>query len=256
MKTIVIMIMGVLAISFYSCKDEDVDRIDDPIGDETVELNYNFDSGDEGWDAGIAGFLIDEEDLYGFNVEQTTAPFDEDEGVLKLSASNPNDHLFMYASKQITGLEPNTQYNINFTVELASLVVVDTTGFVTDTIGLGTDTTGVDTTGIYTSINDTVFIKAGVANEELVTEADDFDFLQLVGIDIGEPGADGNDLVVIGSFPGDTTDINVTLHTASTETPITAITNDDGDLWLLVGAESFGTNTEIYIGSISVEIEK
>ena len=163
----------------------------------------------------------------------------------------------MYASKHITGLAPNSRYDISYTVEFASSVEIDTTEMVTDTTGIGTDTPGVgsDTLG-FVNVNDTVVIKAGATSEELVTEEDDLDFLQLVGIDVGEPGVDGDDLVVLGSFASDTTSNGFTLHTASTETPISIMTNGDGDLWLIVGAESFGIKTEIYINSIEVNIKK
>lgn len=246
MKTYAVMILGVLTLGFYACKDDDADRIEDPVN-EPVELNYSFNSGDDGWDAGLANFLLDEEDLYGFNVEQTTAPFDEEEGVLVLSASNPNDDLFMYASKQITGLDPNTQYSVNYRIELASVM---------DTTGTGTDTLVVDTTDIGTAVSDSVYIKAGAASEEPVTDADDLDFLQLVGIDVGEPGEDGNDLIVIGAVPADSSEEDAMLHSISTDTPVMVETNDDGELWLIIGVESFASATEIYINSIEVEIEK
>ena len=214
MKTIVLITFGFFAVGLYSCKD-DSDRIDDPAVNETVELNYSFGANDEGWDAGIAGFPIEEESLYEFETKQVTSPLDEDEGVLLLSASNPNENLFMYASKHITGLAPNSRYDISYTVEFASSVEIDTTEMVTDTTGIGTDTPGVgsDTLG-FVNVNDTVVIKAGATSEELVTEEDDLDFLQLVGIDVGEPGVDGDDLVVLGSFASDTTSNGFTLHTA------------------------------------------
>ncbi len=251
MKKILIMIFGALTVAFYSC-DDDTDRIDDPIEGEPVVLNYDFDSDDEGWNAGLAGYPIDDEGLYDFEVEATTSPADDEDGVVLLSTSNPGeDNLLMFVNKQVTGLEPNTRYDVSYTIELIPNVVIDTTGLDIDTTGLGTDTVGfVDT------VNDTVTIKAGAVSEEPETEADELDFLQLIGIDVGEPGVDGSDLIVIGSFASDTTDTGFVQQTVSTETPISAMTNDDGDLWLLIGAESFGSRTEIYINNIEVEIDR
>jgi hypothetical protein len=264
MKTIALIISGVLALSLYSCNNDE-DTITDPVGNEGVELNYDFESDDEGWNAALAEFPVDEEDLYEFEVEQTTSPVDDEEGALLLSASNPNGNLFMYASKQISGLEPSTQYKVSYSLNVTSSVVVDTTGFVIDTTGVDTDTTGVDsdTTGVgddnddlFVTLNDTVVIKAGAVSEEPVTEANQDNFLKLIGISIGEPGSDGADLVVIGSFAADTTDVGFTEETVSTTTPISVITNEDGDLWLLVGTETFGNKTEIYFNSINVVIER
>lgn len=264
MKKVALLISGVFLFALYSCNNDE-DTINEPIGDEGVELTYDFESGDEGWNAALVDFPVDEEDLYEFEVEQTTSPVDDEEGALKLSASNPNDKLFMYASKQIAGLEPLTQYKVSYTIDVASSVVIDTTGTGIDTTGVPADTTGVDadttgvdgdTTGIVAAISDTVVIKAGAVSEEPVTETNTNNFLELIGIDIGEPGVDGIDLVVIGSFSADTTDVGFTGQTLSNDMPITVTTNEDGDLWLLVGTETFGRETEVYFNSINVVIEQ
>ncbi len=257
MKTVALILSGALALTFYSCSDDE-DTINEPIGDEGVELTYDFDSGDEGWNAALADFPIDEEDLYAFDVEQTTSPVDDEDGALRLSASNPNDVLFMYASKQISGLEPLTQYQVSYTIDVVSSVTIDTTGTVTDTTGIVNDTTDVGDVdeGLFTSLNDTLVIKAGATSEEPVTQANQNNFLELIGIDIGDPGVDGVDLVVIGSFPADTTEVGFTDQTVSNTSPISVSTNEDGDLWLLIGTETSGTETEVYFNSINVVIEQ
>lgn len=264
MKKLGIIITAAIFMSFYSCKDDDTDQIDDPIGGETIDLTYNFEADNDGWDGGIADIPADDENLYEFEAAQTTAPFGENEGVLLLSASNPNDVLFMYASKHVSGLEPNTRYDIDMSVSFVPDVVIDTTGFVDDTTGVAGDTTGVpsDTTGAgidttnLVAGNDTVVIKAGVVAEEPATEADELDFLQLVGIDIGENGVDGADLIVLGTYPGNGAENDYPLQTASTESPFSITTNDEGELWLIVAAESSGTRAEIYIDNIEVAISK
>jgi hypothetical protein len=244
MKKYVIIIFGALAIAFYSCED-DTENIDNPIDDEPVMLNYDFETDDEGWDAGLTGYPVDEEELYDFNVEVTTSPVDDEAGVVLLSSANPDDeNLFLYTSKHVSGLDPDAAYSVSFAVDLVPNVVLDTTG-------IGNDTIETDTNS-----NDTITIKAGAVSEEPATEADELDFLEFIGIDIGEPGMDGADLVVMGSFPADTTDAGYIEQTVSTENPISVTTNDDGELWLIVGAESSGSATEVYINSIEVEIER
>src|SRR5690554_6295789 len=113
MKTVAFIISGILALSFYSCSDDE-ETINDPIGEEGVELTYDFEANDEGWNAAIVDFPVDDEDLYDFEVEHSDSPVDGEDGALRLSASNPNDKLFMYASKQISGLEPSTQYQVSY----------------------------------------------------------------------------------------------------------------------------------------------
>jgi hypothetical protein len=254
-----LMILGALIISavLYSCKN-DADRIEDPIIGQTIELTYDFESGTEGWEAGLSGFPADDEELYGLEVEHTTLPEPlDDNGALMVKAANPNENLFLFISKEVTGLQPNTRYDVNFTIEFASIVEIDTTGFVVDTTEFATDTTGIDTTGVGTGVyarNDTVVIKAGAVSAEPVLEVDNTNFFQIVGIDPGEAGKDGSDLIVLGNFPGDTTENGLTLQTASNENPISVSTNGDGELWLIVASESFGTSTVIYYNSITVEI--
>ncbi|HZH72665.1 MAG TPA: hypothetical protein VFD91_09255 [Mariniphaga sp.] len=258
MKKFVIAVFGILTMGFYACSDDDAERIEDPTEGEAVELTYNFEAGDEGWDAGIIGIPADEEEAHGFEVNHVTAPYDENTGALLLSASNPNNNLFIYTARHLTGLEPNTSYDISYSVQFASVVEIDTIGVDIDTTGVGSDTTGIvnDTIDIVGNANDTINIKVGAANEELVVEETASNLLNLVGIDVGDPGVDGADLVVIGSFVADSDDSDYTLHTASTENPVSIMTNDDGELWLIVGAETFGSTTEIYINNIEVTIEQ
>lgn len=256
MKKFVIAIFGMLTIGFYACSDDEPERIEDPEG-EAVELTYNFDASDEGWDAGIIGILANEEEDHAFEVNHVTAPYDENTGALLLSAENPNNNLFIYTTRHLTGLEPNTSYDISYSIKFASIVGIDSTGNSVDTTGIGADTTEVAADSIDNIVaNDTIVIKAGATNEELQVEEDASNLLQLVGIDVGEPGSDGNDLVVIGSFIADSDDSNYTLHTASTENPISVVTNEDGELWLVVGTETFGSTAEIYMDRIDVEINK
>lgn len=253
MKTVAVIVSGILALSLYSCSSDE-DTVNEPIGEEGVELTYDFESNDEGWNAALVDYPLDDEDLYEFDVEHTDSPVDGENGALKLSASNPNDKLFMYASKQISGLEPSTRYQVSYSVDIASVVVIDTTMFVSDTTAIDNDTTNVDE--VFTSYNDTVVVKAGALSEEPATETTADNFLELIGIDIGEDGVDGTDLVVIGTFPADTTDTDVIGQTFTNTSPITVFTNDDGDLWLLIGTEAFATQAEIYLNSINVLIER
>lgn len=265
MKRLSVIITAALFMSFYACKDDETDKINDPSNGEPIDITYDFDSGTEGWDAGIAGYPVDDESLYEFEARQEDAPFDDTEGVLVLSASNPDNNLFMYLSRQISGLEPNTTYEADLTVNFTSDVLTDTTGVPGDTTGVPGDTTGVagdsanTGTGASAGIaetSDTLILKAGVVPVEVTTEPDEQDFLQLVGIDIGDSGSDGADLIVIGTYPGNGADTGYQIHTASPGSPFTVTTNEDGDFWLIVAAESFGTQTTLYISSIEVRISE
>jgi hypothetical protein len=253
-----IMVLGALAVSvaFYSCKDDSdrVDVIDVP--GEVINLAYDFESDDEGWNAGISDIPSGELDNYFLDAEHVTdVPFDSN-GALKVAASNPNNVFFLYVSKEITGLEPNTNYNVSFDIDFAANVTVDTTGV--DTTGVSGDTTGVigDTIDVdLVNLNDSIIIKAGAVAEEPATEPDDLDFLRLI-FDKGKVGIDGSDMIVIGRYSGNTSLGDYMKQTASNEDAFLATTNEDGELWLVVGAESTGKEVELYFDSINVEIDE
>jgi hypothetical protein len=258
-----IMILGALAVSvaLYSCKD-DSDRVDiiDVPGGQTIELSYDFESGDEGWNAGIADIPAGDLDIYGLEVDHTNDPPFESNGALRVAATNPHNEFFVFISKHLTGLEPNTSYKVSFTVDFAASVMVDTTGIVVDTTGIAGDTTGIvgginDTIGVHVNLNDTLIVKAGATALEPETEADAFDFLRLI-FDKGEVGFDGTDMVILGRYSGDTTAGNYVLRTASSEEPFLVTTNEDGELWVIVGSEATGRDFVVYYDSISIEIEE
>ena len=243
-----IMILGALAVSvaLYSCKDDSdkVDVIDVP--GQAIELAYDFESDDEGWNAGISDIPSGELDNYFLDAEQVSdVPFDSN-GALRVSASNPNNEFFLYVSKKITGLEPNTNYNVSFDVDFAASVTVDTTGI--DTTGVVGDTIDVD----LVNLNDSIIMKAGAVAEEPATEPDDLDFLRLI-FDKGEVGIDGSDMVVIGRYSGSGDFLK---QSVSNEDLFLVTTNEDGELWLVLGAESTGEDVELYFDSINVEIDE
>jgi predicted nucleotidyltransferase len=251
------MILGALAVSvaLYSCKD-DSDRVDVvDIPGQTIELAYDFESDDEGWNAGISDIPSGELDNYFLDADhESDVPFDSN-GALRVAASNPNNEFFLYVSKKLTGLEPNTRYNVSFNIDFAANVMVDTTGVVIDTTGVAGDTTGVigDTIDVnVVNLNDSIILKAGAVAEEPATEPDDLDFLRLI-FDKGEVGIDGSDMIVLGRYSSSGDFVK---RSASNEDAFLAFTNEDGELWLVVGAESTGEEIELYFDAINVEIDE
>lgn len=258
-----IVIFGALAasVALYSCKD-DSDRVDigDLPGEQTIELSYDFESDDEGWNAGLADLPEGDFDIYSLDADHTTDLPYNGNGALRVSASNPNNEFFMYITKHLTGLEPNTTYNVSYNVQFAASVTVDTTGIIVepDTTGFGNDTTGVigDTINVgYVDLSDSIIFKAGAVDTEPATEVDAFDFLRLI-FDKGEIGYDGADLVVLGRFPGDTASGGYVLRNVTNDDTITVTTNDDGEVWLVIGTEATGSDVVVYYERIHVELEE
>ncbi len=226
-----LMIFGIILAFFAAC------NTGDDTGKEPVELTFDFSGGAAGWTGDFADYPVGEAESYELDYKISTlpAPLDENEAAFVLTGTNMSDDLFMFMKKRITGLEPNTTYNADFTVEFASDVPDGTPG-------------------IGGSPGESVFIKAGATQVEPVPVEDDMDYYRM-NIDKGNQSQGGSDMVVIGDFSNDTDEEVYVLKNVSTETPLTVTTSQNGELWLIVGSDSgFEGNTTIYYNFIGVNL--
>ncbi|MFD2833375.1 hypothetical protein [Gramella sp. AN32] len=204
-----------------------------------MELIYNFDVDAEGWTGGFADYPIGEEDFYEleFAYSSLPSPLDETDGAIILSGNNHSDDLFMFIKKKVTGLNPNTIYNIKFEIEFASNVPQ---GF----------------SGIGGSPGESVYIKAGAAGVEPVVSAGNENLYHL-NIDKGNQSQGGSNMIVVGNFSNDSDDEVYRLKIVGNSESFLAKTNANGELWLITGTDSgFEGTTTIYFNSIKVLLEK
>jgi len=226
-----LMIFGIILAFFAACNNGD------DTGNEPVELTFDFSGGAAGWTGDFADYPIGEAESYELDYEISTlpAPLDENEAAFVLTGTNMSDDLFMFMKKKITGLSPNAIYNADFTVEFATNVP-------DGTVGIGG------------SPGESVFIKAGATHVEPVPVEDDMDYYRM-NIDKGGQSQGGSDMVVVGDFSNDTDQEIYVLKTVSNETPFTVTTNQNGELWLIVGSDSgFEGNTTIYYNVVGVNL--
>lgn len=224
-----LMIFGMILILFAACSDTS------DTGREPVELTFDFSGGASGWIGDFADYPVGEADSYELDYEISTLPepLDENEAAFVLSGTNMSDDLFMFMKKKISGLSPNTTYNADFTVEFATNVPDGTPG-------------------IGGSPGESVFIKAGATQVEPVPVEDDMDYYRM-NIDKGNQSQGGSDMVVVGDFSNDTDQEVYVLKTVSNETPFTVTTNQNGELWIIIGSDSgFEGNTTIYYNMVGV----
>lgn len=232
MKTTPKFFLIILMALFLAC-----DNDDDVATTNPVEFSYNFISGAESWTGDFADYPEGEEDNFELRFEHTTLPepLDQSQGALMLSGRNNSDDLFMFIKRQVTGLTPNREYQINFTIEFATNVADETTG-------------------IGGSPGESVYIKAGAAPVEPVKELDGDGNYQL-NIDKNNQSQSGEDMIVIGDFSNDTNTDVYTLKTLTNTSPFTATANSNGSLWIIVGTESgFMGTTTIFYNKIQVEM--
>ena len=162
-------------------------------------------------------------------------PLDENEPAYRISGMNRSDDLFMYFTKRVDGLRPSTLYNATFTLHIAS-----------DARSGGVGAGGAP--------GESVGIGVGLTIEEPVSEPDENNFYQMNIGKIQQCCTDGSDMVVIGDVANGTDEYVYTLIERAGS--FSAMTDDQGVLWLIVGTDSgFEGRTTLYYSSIEVTLE-
>ncbi len=215
-----------------SCNDNNREH-PNPIG-----LLWNFESGIEGWKGDFVKYPIGGEEYYELLFEHSALPepLDQEQQALKLSGNNHNSNLFMFVKKKVTGLEPNTVYYLKFTVEFAS--------------GLAEE----ESPGTTGNLGNRIHLAAGAAQIEPLKEIGENN---LYGLNIGicNQNLDGEDMVVLGNFSNGTDQPVYALKTVENSKPFHRITNDKGELWIIVGIDSgIDSINTIYYNSIRVDL--
>ncbi|MFA6302046.1 MAG: hypothetical protein WC627_02810 [Legionella sp.] len=163
---------------------------------------------------------------------------------LKISGNNHSDDLFMFAYKKITGLKPNTQYQVSFSVEFAS-------------------NGPVGSSGIGGSPGDAVYVKIGAVTEKPKRYLDE-EQMYRIGLDKGNQASDGADMILIGNLAVDIAD-NATDYRLKTLPyqpdaqmqdkleHYTVTSNAQGEVWLVFGTDSgYEGLTKVYYTNLTV----
>jgi hypothetical protein len=190
--------------------------------------DYDFNDSDHGWEAGFADYPAGPDSaLFELKYDYT----DQVTSILTkrsvmLQGNNLNRDLFMYLKKKVDRLEPNRDYTITFTVELAS-----------NCSSLSAGTPGA------------VYLKAGATGIEPYSIIEGGNFV--MNIDKGNQEATGQDVISLGDIV--TADKNsgymlLTRNNTMANSRFVARTNPDGELWLIIGTDSSleGTTTLFY----------
>jgi hypothetical protein len=187
---------------------------------------YDFNESDQGWDYGFADYPASPADSTLYELQYAYTDTLVITKAVMLSGKNLNEDLFMFLKKQVTGLRPDTEYTITFSVELASNVktVLDGSG-------------------------KNVFLKAGATATEPKPLVESGNYV--MNIDKGNQSTDGQDMTSLGeiSIPQTSTGYAViTRNNTMANSRYVAKTNSDGELWLIIGTDSGleGTTTLYY----------
>lgn len=165
---------------------------------------------------------------------------------LKISGNNHSDDLFMYAYKKISGLKPDTPYQVSFSLEFASNAAIDSFG-------------------VGGSPGDGVYVKIGAVPKEPERYLDDSDYYR-INLDKGNQGQGGKDMMLIGTIAVDTQESLYRLKTVpyypnkkmqNKLNKYTITTNNQGEVWIVFGTDSgFEYTTSIFYTNLSVSFKE
>jgi hypothetical protein len=191
--------------------------------DSSIVFSWDFSEGIQGWQGGFADYPLGQEDFFNLDFGLRSLPSNlGDERALFITGDNRSDDLFMYFRNQITGLTPNTNYSVNFDLELASNAP-------DGSIGIGG------------SPANSVFLKAGATLTEPLAIVDDPNDSNIrLNIDKGNQGQGGRDTVILGDIakPDDGTFDYALITRNNNAEQFIFRTDDLGNAWLYFGTDS------------------
>ena len=197
-------------------------------------FEYVFANDTEGWSTGFADLPVGwTQDLYELESEYRQLPDELLGGGIYMQGHNRSDDLFMYVMRQVSGLAPDSEYQVEFSIDLATNVPGGMMG-------------------IGGSPGESVFVKGGATANEPVA-SDDGKGLLMLNVDKGFQINGGSEMVMVGNIMhpevvGEEFKIK-TLDNAAN--PLTATTDENGQLWLIAGTDSgFEGLTGIYYAGI------
>jgi len=207
------------------------------------QFSYTFDEGQDGWVAGFADLPADyDPDLFELDSGWSELPPGLEGGAFYLSGNNRSDDLYMYLQQHITGLKPETPYQVKFSVDLAS-------------------NTPEGMMGIGGSPGENVYIKAGAVNREPELITDEINWLRL-NFDKGNQASEGKDTINLGTIANPNINLDTftgkeyaLMNLNNQEMPFTVTSNKDGNIWVLIGSDSgFEGATTLYYDAITIDL--
>jgi hypothetical protein len=229
----------VLSLPLIACGGSDPLPVPD-----ADRLDIDFNQGINDWRAGFADYPAGQESFYELSSSHATLPtsLGTNRKGFRVSGNNHSDDLFMFITKKVSGLEPNTRYDFEF--ELV----------------FGTDAQK-NCMGVGGAPGESVYIKAGISKTEPLA-VNNGSGTYLMNIDKGNQAIGGSDAIVIGDFAnsrecGDPNTSYMKKTLRSERGAFSAFTANDGSIWVIFGTDSgYEATTTIYFMSATVWASK
>jgi hypothetical protein len=193
--------------------------------------NYDLESGVQGWIPDFADYPNGDSLSYQLNWIHTALPPDlvPTQNGIFMDGLNYSDDLFFFIKKQISGLNPSTNYSVVFSIDVATNENIFMLG--------GSD----------------LMLKAGATVLEPIKQTDSSGMVR-VNINKNNQSSPGYDMDTMGPVRHAFNDTMYHLFTLDNMShPFSITTGSTGNLWLIVGAESmFESYAKIYFAAVNV----
>jgi hypothetical protein len=213
-------------------------------------FQFTFAEDLDGWTVGFADYPAGTSDAEQQAIDEfyeldggharLPQPLDTADGAVLLTGNNHSDDLFMFLKRRVSGLAPDTTYQLELRVVFATDVPRGCAG-------------------IGGSPGESVFVKGGASDIEPLRVVDDTSghATWIMNVDKDNQANGGTDAQVLGDFANsgdcESSDFSYELKELSNlELPALNVTTDaSGDVWLLLGTDSgFEGTTTIYYTEI------
>ncbi len=210
-----------------------------PESREPAQLSQKFDfsEGDQHFSHDFSDYPANNSEIFAFTggVSPLPAPFSGTG--YQLSARNASDDVFMYLTRRINGLAPNTRYEVGIEATFLS-------------------NAGTDCIGIGGAPGESVFVKFGASQVEpagIVGE----DGYVVFTLDKGNQGQEGRDLKLVGNIATDVDCDGSSFQKKTLQKDTLSATSDQwGNIWITLGTDSgFEGTTELYFEDIQIDLK-
>jgi hypothetical protein len=198
-------------------------------------FSYDFLTGYDGWSGDFADYPVSDSIFYEleFNRINLPTPLATSSYALMIKGNNHSDDLFMFIKRKISGLLPNTTYQLLIDVEFASNAP-------TNAVGVGGPP------------GEAVHMKAGASVlEPLKINSSGF---YMMNIDKANQANGGVDMDTIGHVGvSDNTTVFTLINRNNSSNLFTITTDGNGEVWVCIGTDSgFEATTKLYYNLINL----
>tara|TARA_R110002124_G_scaffold271631_1_gene440548 strand:- start:17 stop:724 length:708 start_codon:yes stop_codon:yes gene_type:complete len=200
-------------------------------------VDSEFQTGIDNWTPGLAGYTAQTDSAtvdWQVSYSRLRPPLDTTRYGLKMQSTNDDTDLFMFVTKKVAGLEPLTNYYIQFDIALSTNVFKDSL----DLLG---------------KPGQSVFLKVGAfPNEPAYVLVNG---VATLNVDKGVVSKSGSDLISLGEVNNQEIRKIFTLVHYNNPDTYTVRTNSNGELWLYLGTDSgYPGKTTYYIDRAVIKL--